>query len=85
MARKKSGKSNMKRRVESNLYSDSDETYAFIAGYTAWGFAYGTTWEEMEWFANMDSLYATIPPEQGSILLDDIEELVDVKFYIQEE
>ena len=27
---------------------DSDETFAFIAGYTPAGFAYGTTWEEVE-------------------------------------
>ena len=26
---------------------DSDETFAFIAGYTPTGFAYGTTWEEL--------------------------------------
>lgn len=25
---------------------DSDETFAFIAGYTSGGFAYGITWEE---------------------------------------
>lgn len=27
---------------------DSDERFAYIAGYTAWGFPYGVTWEEME-------------------------------------
>ncbi len=27
---------------------DQDEHYAYIAGYTAWGFAYGVTWEEWE-------------------------------------
>ena len=26
----------------------SDERFAFIAGYTSWGFPYGITWEEME-------------------------------------
>ena len=28
--------------------SDQDDNFAYIAGYTAWGFAYGITWEEME-------------------------------------
>lgn len=28
--------------------SDSDEDFAFIAGYTSWGFPYGVTWEEQE-------------------------------------
>lgn len=27
-----------------------DERFAFIAGYTSWGFPYGITWEEMEAF-----------------------------------
>jgi hypothetical protein len=27
---------------------DEDETFAFIAGYTEGGFAYGVTWEEWE-------------------------------------
>lgn len=29
------------------LYSDSDDHFAFIAGYTSGGAAYGITWEEM--------------------------------------
>jgi hypothetical protein len=41
---------------------DSDETYAYIAGYTAWGFPYGVTFEEMEQFADQDSLDRTAPP-----------------------
>jgi hypothetical protein len=28
-------------------WPDTDETFAYIAGYTSWGFAYGTTWEEL--------------------------------------
>jgi hypothetical protein len=28
--------------------TDSDETFAYIAGYTSAGFPYGVTWEEME-------------------------------------
>lgn len=31
---------------EIGLYQD--EHFAFIAGYTSWGFPYGVTWEEME-------------------------------------
>ena len=27
---------------------DQDETFAYIAGYTEGGFAYGVTWEEWE-------------------------------------
>ena len=39
-----------KRRQERNeveMDLDSDDTFAFIAGYTPAGFAYGTTWEEL--------------------------------------
>lgn len=31
---------------EDNLF-ESDDTFAFITGYTAGGFPYGITWEEM--------------------------------------
>ncbi len=27
---------------------ESDENFAYIAGYTNWGFPYGVTWEELE-------------------------------------
>ena len=30
------------------LDRDSDEEFAYIAGYTSWGFPYGVTWEEMK-------------------------------------
>lgn len=30
-----------------SLYEDSDDTFYFIAGYTAGGFPYGVTWEEI--------------------------------------
>ncbi|MFD0711935.1 hypothetical protein [Paenibacillus sp. GCM10027626] len=42
--------------------TESDETYAYIAGYTGWGFPFGITWEEMERFANQESLDLTVPP-----------------------
>ncbi|WP_334074096.1 hypothetical protein [Paenibacillus sp. A14] len=44
----------------------SDETFAFIAGYTEWGFPYGITWAEMESLSDQNSLNATLPPEDGS-------------------
>ena len=37
-----------KPRVEEPLPLESDDTFYFIAGYTAGGFAYGTTWVEAE-------------------------------------
>lgn len=43
--RKKSFK---KRKQEFDDVIESDETFAFIAGYTSGGFPYGVTWEEME-------------------------------------
>jgi hypothetical protein len=33
--------------TEIDLWQDSDDTFAYIAGYTPGGFAYGTTWEEL--------------------------------------
>ena len=30
-----------------NLYPDSDDTFAYIAGYTSGGFPYGVTWDEI--------------------------------------
>lgn len=38
------------------------KTYAYIAGYTSGGFPYGATWEELEQYANQDSLDAALPP-----------------------
>ena len=32
---------------EAFLYADSDDRFAFIAGYTSGGMPYGTTWEEL--------------------------------------
>lgn len=38
-----------KKRMEENalLYEDSDDRFAFIAGYTGGGVPYGITWEEL--------------------------------------
>ena len=30
-----------------DIYSNSDDTFAFIAGYTSAGFPYGITWEKL--------------------------------------
>lgn len=46
MAKKKQ-KSNKKSEIV-DFYEDSDETFAFIAGYTEGGVPFGTTWEELE-------------------------------------
>jgi hypothetical protein len=35
-----------KRQAELEALTDSDENFAFIAGYTPGGFPYGITWEE---------------------------------------
>ncbi len=39
-------------RAEKYLAADelfeSDETFAYVAGYTEWGFPYGVTWEEVD-------------------------------------
>ncbi len=40
-------KQRRKREQLQELYADSDGTFAFIAGYTSWGFPYGVTWEEI--------------------------------------
>jgi hypothetical protein len=34
---------------------DQDDTFAYIAGYTEGGFAYGVTWEEWEQFEQESS------------------------------
>jgi len=35
------------RALAEHFDPDSDDTFAYIAGYTSWGFPYGVTWEEM--------------------------------------
>ena len=40
-------KSSKKRDQEFDDIIESDEMFAFIAGYTSGGFPYGVTWEEM--------------------------------------
>jgi hypothetical protein len=38
---------NKKEQEKLDLFSDSDDTFYYIAGYTAGGAPYGVTWEEM--------------------------------------
>ncbi len=45
---KRERREKLKQKQEIPLFDDSDETYAYIAGYTPWGFPYGVTWEQME-------------------------------------
>ena len=34
--------------IYTQMYSDMDDTFAFIAGYTPGGVPYGVTWEQVE-------------------------------------
>ena len=43
---KKKTHNKMQQQYEDNLF-EPDDTFAFIAGYTAGGFPYGITWKEM--------------------------------------
>lgn len=44
---KRKRKKEKKNTPEIDFYADSDDTFAFIAGYTDGGVPYGTTWEEL--------------------------------------
>lgn len=44
---KKSKRKKRQEEFEENLF-ESDDTFAFIVGYTSGGAPYGVTWEEME-------------------------------------
>lgn len=44
---KKSRRKKKQEEFEDRLF-ESDDTFAFIAGYTSGGAPYGVTWEEME-------------------------------------
>lgn len=49
-----------KQREFDELYADSDDIFAFIAGYTSGGAPYGTTWEELglEPYATPEEIWA---------------------------
>ena len=44
---KRKKKNSMTENTNTELYSDLDGTFAFIAGYTTVGAPYGVTWEEV--------------------------------------
>ncbi|HJB23406.1 MAG TPA: hypothetical protein H9946_04570 [Candidatus Jeotgalibaca pullicola] len=46
MAKKR--KKNKRKNSKLEFNSESNEDFFFIAGYTSWGFPYGTSWEEAE-------------------------------------
>lgn len=48
MALKKKNKRKKRNEIDEEDIIESDETFAYIAGYTSGGFAYGITWEEWE-------------------------------------
>jgi len=60
-ARKEKRQQRLRAQEQFDL-AESDETFAYIAGYTNWGFPFGITWEEMERFNDQDSLDRTVPP-----------------------
>lgn len=43
----------IKKEKNSEILYESDETFAFIAGYTSGGAPYGITWEEMNGWMRM--------------------------------
>lgn len=51
---KKSRRKKKQEEFEEKLF-ESDDTFAFIAGYTSGGFAYGITWEEIEEIERRDT------------------------------
>lgn len=57
-SRKKCGQK--KAEASENIYMDSNDTFAFIVGYTSGGAPYGTTWEELglEPYAPIEELMA---------------------------
>lgn len=48
LRRKAVRQSNAPKVIKAETTPDSDDTFAFIAGYTPAGFPYGITWEEMK-------------------------------------
>ncbi|MDD5698232.1 MAG: hypothetical protein PHH77_06405 [Victivallaceae bacterium] len=43
-------------KTEDEFIADSDDNFAYIAGYTSMGFPYGITWEEMKIIDRKDLL-----------------------------
>lgn len=45
---KNKNKRQKKKNYNIDFEIEQDESFSFIAGYTSWGFPYGTTWEETD-------------------------------------
>jgi hypothetical protein len=57
---------------------DHDDHFAYIAGHTAWGFAYGVTWEEMDVLNQQtdnvgDAHYSTVEDDEEDDPFDYLE------------
>jgi hypothetical protein len=72
-----------KKQAPDHLTPDSDEHFAYIAGYTEGGVPYGVTWEEME--AAEHSATAprtgTPPPQNAPVSLNEIAQEIQTIFY----
>ena len=55
MASKDKSKRKKKKEVSEDNSFESNDTFAFIAGYTSGGAPYGITWEEMEEIERRDT------------------------------
>jgi hypothetical protein len=62
--RKEKKKQEEMERRRLDFYPDSDEYFAYIAGYTPAGFPFGVTWEEMERFNELESLIEMLEQEK---------------------
>ncbi|HEY3308961.1 MAG TPA: UPF0158 family protein [Desulfuromonadaceae bacterium] len=71
-----------KKQAPEQIATDSDEHFAYIAGYTEGGVPYGVTWEEMEAAECSDAAARTgSPPAQGApVSLNDIAQEMQVMF-----
>lgn len=57
------------KQVSEQIAPESDEHFAYIAGYTAGGAPYGVTWEEMDALErSATDLRSDTPPTQGAPL-----------------
>ncbi|MDU0458959.1 MAG: hypothetical protein RW306_09545 [Geobacteraceae bacterium] len=79
-------KSSKKRAAQVFLEPESDDCFAFIAGYTPGGAPYGITWEEQEEIERRAAAKSSvIPPEQKEpVSMDDIVQEMQVIFDTQQ-
>ena len=71
---KKNKKQRRKKTSNTDGYLiDYDDTFAFIAGYTSGGAAYGITWEEMEAFEHVEEF--DLQDEESMELPFDVEKM----------